>query len=605
MHQLDPASAAEGLLLASLGAVVLLALAALDRPGPPPGGEPSEARFHSLLGLGASLAALILWVVPSGAVRGSAMAALLLFLLLRASWARLRETPNRLPLVVTTPLCVGLQALFQPEAFLRRSLSREVLLDIWAPPLAFALAAALALNLLARRHGARNSLLAGSAALLLGGGWSFVAAAGLFTLAAADLALGEKRAAPSASIQRPEILGWGNWTPAALLGLALGGAAAYGFPRRPLAFLVLLALSAALSAVRDRFESAGTRWLPWLGFLGLGALALLLEIAPFDPARSAPQALVVLGCGLILLPQGLLTPGPAIFAALLLSALAGRWLPGSGLDTAGSAQAAVGAAMAFLALALPEKRRGGAAQNLWMGLWLLVLTLAAGYPWLRRGGLRDLAEAFPDTFGWGGWTLALGGLLLVAMGWGAEPGLRILRRSSSRRIPKGLLPAILGFLVLAGTLLGLPPAGETVLMQEAVTLTRERPRWQSETGGRGATKLVVISNLANAADLPEGQPVAVIRLRHADGRTSLAHLKAGTDTAEWAARRPDVARRPDLAVPPAWQVAAAPDGPYFAQRYRSVHDVELGEPIVAVDVFRRRSLPPEVSVTLFRVELLP
>ena len=607
-HQIDPVSAAEGLLLGCLSAAVLMCAAALERSRPPVDtGRPATAT-SSWIGLGACLALLILWAVPSGAARGTGLTALLLFLLLKAAADRYRESPRRLPLVLTGPLCLGLQGLFRPDLFLEVVPSQEVLLFRWCPAIFYSMVAALGLNLLARRHGSRNALLAGGVVVLASNGWSFVGAMSLLALAAGGLfAEGyplRDRGVSGAPEAPYRIRGWGTWTPLALLLLCLAIGGFQGVPGRPLVYIAALALLSAASTWRSLGTLEGSKlptWLPILGLLGLGTVALLLEDSPLTPARSPQRAVHLLALGLGLLPQAILTPRPRTLAAAVLAFLAGRWLPVGGMELSGLADAGLSGALAFLALGLPRGRRGATAQNLWLGFWVLLGTMAAGYPWVRSGSLETFSSFLPSFLELGSWSLLGLGTLLVVSFWALENALHALRRPA-----RGPLVVVgVGFALLAGTLSSTQPRGETVLASGAVVLTEERPRWQAEISTRSVRQLVLVSNLAFSADLPPGRSVALLRLHHPDGSTSVEHLRAGTDTAEWAVRRPDLAARTQLVAPPAWRVAAATDGPYFAQQYRSSHRFESEKPVVAIDVFRRRNLPADVSLTLFRVEVLP
>src|SRR2546423_15382779 len=67
-----------------------------------------------------------------------------------------------------------------------------------------------------------------------------------------------------------------------------------------------------------------------------------------------------------------------------------------------------------------------------------------------------------------------------------------------------------------------------------------------------ATELGVVSAMAYATHLPDGTPIARIKIHQRDGRVIERELQAGRDTAEWAYDRPDVRaaikhRRPRIA----------------------------------------------------------
>lgn len=64
-----------------------------------------------------------------------------------------------------------------------------------------------------------------------------------------------------------------------------------------------------------------------------------------------------------------------------------------------------------------------------------------------------------------------------------------------------------------------------------------------KASGEYATSLVILSNLANSAGLPDGQPVGWFRLETVDGPQFASRaILSGRDTSEWAYDRPDVRR---------------------------------------------------------------
>ncbi len=150
-----------------------------------------------------------------------------------------------------------------------------------------------------------------------------------------------------------------------------------------------------------------------------------------------------------------------------------------------------------------------------------------------------------------------------------------------------------------------PPRGREALRPEATTLTAQRPRLVVDVEPQPASRLIVDSNLAYAVDLKDGRPIATLRLHHTDGKVTEWALRAGEHTAEWAASRPDVAARENFSAPPPWQSTVAPEGGYFAHRFRSRWAVESTEPVTRVVVIRRPRLPKEVCLTVYRLELVP
>jgi hypothetical protein len=113
------------------------------------------------------------------------------------------------------------------------------------------------------------------------------------------------------------------------------------------------------------------------------------------------------------------------------------------------------------------------------------------------------------------------------------------------------------------------------------------------------------STLENGADLRANAPVAIVRLADAAGHDLPFELLAGRGTAEWAARRPDVARVLALRgerVPPAWVSWVA--GGFFGQRYRQVFRVPGVTRPSRLRIELAPGLPPDLALALYRVELL-
>ncbi|MDX1997709.1 MAG: hypothetical protein SF066_08305, partial [Thermoanaerobaculia bacterium] len=117
---------------------------------------------------------------------------------------------------------------------------------------------------------------------------------------------------------------------------------------------------------------------------------------------------------------------------------------------------------------------------------------------------------------------------------------------------------------------------------------------------RRASRIVLDSTLVRAADLAAGTPVATLVVTGADGEENEWPLRVGTETGEWAARRPGMS----AAAPPptlGWIDA----GRFFGQRYRAGWELAAPREIVGIELRRRPDLPAEVEFHLFRLELLP
>jgi hypothetical protein len=133
-----------------------------------------------------------------------------------------------------------------------------------------------------------------------------------------------------------------------------------------------------------------------------------------------------------------------------------------------------------------------------------------------------------------------------------------------------------------------------------VVLDATRPNWDAVVGGSPARRLIVESSLANSALLPAGSAVARVRLVTTGGETIERLLRAGEETGEWAARRPDLAST--LARQPrSWISWVA--GDFFAQRYRCRFVLEGSERIASLAVERLATLPADLTIALHGVDI--
>ena len=107
-----------------------------------------------------------------------------------------------------------------------------------------------------------------------------------------------------------------------------------------------------------------------------------------------------------------------------------------------------------------------------------------------------------------------------------------------------------------------------------------------------------VSALASA--FPE-QVAAVVREPTAAGAESLAELRAGVDSGEWAAQRPDVLASARLESPAPW-VSWIANG-FYAQRYRSRKELDPGFQAERLEIERSAALPPEVALAIHQVEV--
>lgn len=225
-----------------------------------------------------------------------------------------------------------------------------------------------------------------------------------------------------------------------------------------------------------------------------------------------------------------------------------------------------------------------------------------------------------------GWGVALGAAAFAAQGgWhlantvalAALAGLAYAMRSRIAPLGAGRVPAAAGALLVALVtpvaafpwLTPRPLAAVARLPAEVVANARAQDLLTGEilldaerasqewALDRPVGEVVVVSNLANAAALPAGAAVLVVEAQGAGGEISRWTLRAGRETGEWAARRPDVL----TPAPPAWQ-SAVDDG-FFAQRYRAAWKLGAPREISRLRVARAPGLPRETVVALFDLEV--
>jgi hypothetical protein len=578
----DPVAAAEGGYLALLAAAALLPAGAL---------APEPARE---LGLGAVLVAAAAWALPPGPARGAAVAAVLVATLAIAAFRCLARISYRdgassplpdLPFAVALPLAVGLQVLLRGDLLLAPDVRTLVVL------VGLPLIGAAALVRLARRWGGGVALVAGASALLLGPGWNVQATAALAALATGDLLA-----------DPPPALRAGRWR-------WVGRAAALAVLLAPLAWQQRSGLLVALAGL--------TLWKPALGAAGAFAAALAAAFLPLPPGEAAifPWYL-----WLPLLLPGLALPDPARWRELLagvLLACASRAVPG---------EAALAPAVALAALALRRDGAPAAVQAAWTGTLVAGTALLAAFPWLRERPVADLVALLGPGPLVAAVAVALAGLLGAGLPWlarrwlepgrepGPEPGLRPDPRPDSRlagspgararRRLAGLQPAaalaLVGLVALI-VLLRLPAAGQPLLTGDpAILIDAARPSRDLPLAGRPVAGLAFTTSLLNASGLPAGTTVATVHLRDGAGEVSWP-LRAGEETGEWAARRPDV-RAAGAAAPPAWICFVA--GDFFGQRYRSRLELPRPRPFSRVAIERSPDLPPDVVLALHEVRIV-
>ncbi len=536
-READPFGAAESGYLAVLAVAVLIPVGFL-------------ARWPAVeLGLGSVLATAAVWALPHGPGRGAVVVVVLASALAVAAGRRLLQGEAGLEVLI--PLALGVQMLMRGDLLFDPSLSLRTPVALIALPVA----GALAVWVLSQRHGMVLALIAGGTAVVLAPGFNVAATLSLIALAAGDLLGREELGWPVklgawVALLAPILWNPGPGVAAAVCGLALWR------PRIGLA----LAVPAA----------AGLGWMfqqPW--FLMMRQLDWLLLLVPavFVPSRERRWN---------------------ILTAVLLAATVPQ-VPD--LST-------LAAPLGLVALSI---RRSGAVtvpQRVWTGALLLGTALLASYPWLREEPLAAAVSllGLPPDFTLAKWVALvyvvlawLGGL--VSGGW--DESLRDTR-----------LAWLAGGCLALALLLGMPEPGRELLVPETpVVIDVGHPVWESgiaSGGDRMVRSVVVESNLSNGMGLAPGTPVAVVRLRDLAGGTMDWTLRAGEDTGEWAARRPDVARM-GTRTPPAWVSWVA--GDFFAQRYRSRWTLPAPAQVSRVEIERAPGAPPELVLALYQLEV--
>lgn len=500
-------------------------------------------------GLGAMLATAAVWALPAGPGRGAVMLLLLLGALALAAARRLAADPDHLPLSITVPLALGVQVLLRGgELLFQPQTNVRTLVALIALPVA----GAVATTVLAQRHGSL-ALIAAGTAVLLAPGWNVAATLGLVALAAGDL------------IARPDI---GRITKAVAVLVLLA----------PIAWEPAPGLAAAAAA----FALARPRE-------GLAAALLVALVAPLVFSFHGPG-----WPGNFPLPF-LLVPGVILFAKDRL------WGAVAGVALALTVPpmpdfSAMAGPLALMALCLVPWVRG--IQAVWTGTLLAATILLASYPWLRAAPLGETFGLLGIVDPWKQSSAILAFLLLALLA----------RFATRRRIP--LSPAALAAgVLLVAAWIHLPATGTLLLPADtAVVIDAAHRRWKAPLDEQQVRALVIESSLSNGAGLENGTAVATVRLSGERARTVAWVLRAGEDTGEWAARRPDVAAASVLESPPAWISWIA--GDFFGQRYRvrwvperASFSSPLAGPFTELTVERNPGLPAEVSLAIHRVEV--
>lgn len=536
-----PSGTAEGLYLAVLAAAALLPVGLL---APAPALE---------LGLGSILATAAVWALPPGPGRGAAVVIVLVATLAVAAARRITSSSlssslSSLGAGVLIPLALGVQVLLRGELLFAPALTVRLVVALLALPVAGALAVAV----LARRHGAVPALVAAGTALMLGPGFNVGSTLALLALAAGGLLGDEELGRPARIAALAVVLAPIAWQPGAGLAIAVCGLA-LAWPRVGLGLAVAAAIGLAIF-----FKTPGSAMTRQLA-----ALPLLVPAALVPERRRSWNA---------------------VAAALLVTTVP----PVPGLS-------ALAAPLALAALALRRDAAFTVPQRVWTGALLGGTALLASYPWLRPQPMPaalGLLGSLPGTV----LALCIAILFLALAGLGVWMG-----RGWGDPIRSARLAELSAACLILALLQGLPTSGTPLLAPELpVVLDAAHPDWEAGLPVQPVGSVVVESALANGAALPAGTPVAILRLRDAAGRSVGWTLRAGEETGEVAARRPDVARegRP---VPPAWVSWVA--GDFFAQRYRARLRLDRKDRFSQVRIERAPGLPQDLEIAVYQLEI--
>jgi hypothetical protein len=513
----------------------------------------------------AVLAMLALWSLSAGPARGIALGIVLVAALLLAAWRRLRV--GTIDATAAVGGALGLHALLRASELLPAALATSgpaALARLLVPPLL----AGLALAFLARRRPLGGVLAAGAAVALAAQGFTVTGALPLLAIAAVDAATAW-RARDGGTLDFPSLV----------RNVDLVAAVGFG-----LAALLLTAMRPASGALALAAASLGL--LPRLWAWPVAVAPLVYALAThFDAQQLLAVTTLVMLLPFAFLPRA--TPIPRLVGAVLVGAAGALLLP----TPAGLAGAA-----AALVLSLDEASVRASLQRGWLGILFALAALAASYPWLRPAPLHAAltllgAPAADAAGGIGRIALLIAAVLLGAamLSWLA----------AWRAAPRGAA-ALFAFGVAIAVLAALPRPARNVA-PDAIALRGDVPEWSTALRESSVSRVRVVSSLADSAVLPAGTAVATLALER-DGRPLAAWtLRAGKDTAEWAADRPDL--RHVAAAGPIWWSWLPPPGTFFAHAYASTWKLSRPVPATVVRVVRDPALPPAVTVSLLRVEV--
>ncbi|MFL6291525.1 MAG: hypothetical protein ACJ759_11580 [Thermoanaerobaculia bacterium] len=377
-------------------------------------------------------------------------------------------------------------------------------------------------------------------------------------------------------------------------------------PSELVRFLLPLAVLGAIAA----FHEPSAEGL----FLGELSAALLLVVAALAPA---PAFELGLGSVLAVTAVWALPPGPGRGAAMMLLLVAtflaacmrrlSRTLPG--LPLAVSIPLALGIQILLRSELLFEP------PGLRTIVALLALPVAAGAAMAvlasRQGGETALIAGGVAVLFGPGWNVTTT-LVLIAVAAAGFFLPRLPRLSRLVLLPLGVLLALTALLdaypwrraepLRTGLHLFVPTAGSSLLPPEtSITLDATYPDREKDIPPEPVSSVVLESALSNGIGLSDGTPVAVVTLTDPSGQKVEWIIRAGSDTGEWAAKRPDVVATARLRSPEPW-ITWFSDG-FLAQRYRARWDLPVPGRFSRVRIARSPDLPPEVSLVVHQLEI--
>lgn len=337
----------------------------------------------------------------------------------------------------------------------------------------------------------------------------------------------------------------------ATLAIAAGRRFLRDGARMPLSAAVALALATQFLARGDLLVEPGLGLRTALVLLVLPAIAAAAICALATHAGSRAwiaAALLAAGGGL---------RGVAVITLVGLVALAIALRPALAPRARMAAWGASGGAVFALVVAQPAP------------VWPLVLASAALVLPARTLAVATAISA----------TLGLGSVLTSAYPWlRANPAPAALRLLAVHRPGRQVLPE------------------ETTLDATDSRLAIAIPALSKVP----ASRISVRSTLTDSLALSPDSPVMNLTVEAANGEHVDFVLRAGQETGEWAARRPDVVQL-GLRAPAAWRSVA--ESGFFAQEYRASFTLPRPLEVVAIRIDRSAVLPTEVRCVVHAVEL--